>query len=105
MINNRWTRFAVPTFWHYDVLRGLDYFRNAGIGRDPRMDEALALVEKRRHQNGRWPLAQPYEDPADFPMEGPRGTASRWNTLRAMRVLEWFGGPGVSSGINPRAKT
>lgn len=85
-----WTRFAFPTFWHYDVLRGLDCFRSAGVARDERMDEALALVEKRRHQNGRWPLAQPHEDPTDFPMEAGRGKASRWITLRAMRVLEGF---------------
>lgn len=87
VIDNRWTRFSFPTFWHYDVLRGLDYFRSAGIGRDERMDEALALVVKRRHQNGRWPLAQPHEDPADFPMEAGPGKASRWITLRALQVL------------------
>jgi len=90
VIDPAWTRFAFPTLWHYDVLRGLDYLRDAGVPYDPRMSEALALVEKRRHQNGRWPLAQPHEDPADFPMEGGRGTASRWNTLRALRVLERF---------------
>jgi hypothetical protein len=90
VIDSRWTRFAFPTTWHYDVLRGLDYFRNAGVAPDERMAEAVALVEKRRHQNGRWPLAAPHADPVDLDMEGGKGSPSRWNTLRALRVLDWY---------------
>jgi hypothetical protein len=56
VINKRWLRFAFPTFWHYDVLRGLDYLRNAGIKPDSRVSEAIETVIERRHQNGRWPL-------------------------------------------------
>ena len=56
VINKRWLRFSFPTFWHYDVLRGLDYLRNAGIKPDSRVDEAIEVVIERRHQNGRWPL-------------------------------------------------
>jgi len=85
-----WTRFAFPTRWHYDVLWGLDYLWKAGVRADERTDEAVALVAKRRHQNGRWPLARPHEGTVHFDMEGPRGTASRWNTLRALRVLMWY---------------
>jgi hypothetical protein len=87
---SRWTRFSFPTRWHYDVLWGLDYLRKAGVRSDERTDEAVDLVARRRHQNGRWPLAQPHEGKVHFDMEGGRGTASRWNTLRALRVLSWY---------------
>ncbi len=85
-----WSRFSFPTRWHYDVLWGLDYLWKAGVRSDERLNEAVELVAKRRHQNGRWPLARPHEGTVHFDMEGPRGTASRWNTLRALRVLMWY---------------
>jgi hypothetical protein len=85
-----WTRFSFPTRWHYDVLWGLDYLRKAGAGPDERAAEAIDLVAKRQHQNGRWPLAKPHAGTVHFDMEGDRGTASRWNTLRALRVLNWY---------------
>ena len=56
VINKRWCRFSFPTFWHYDVLRGLDYLRNAGAKPDSRVSDAIKIVIERRHQNGRWPL-------------------------------------------------
>jgi hypothetical protein len=89
IINKDWTRFSFPTTWHYDVLRGLDYLRDADV-RDERAAEAISLVIQRRHQNGRWPLHKPHEDPVGLQMEPGRGKASRWNTLRALRVLRWY---------------
>jgi hypothetical protein len=91
VIDRHWTRFSFPTTWHYDVLRGLDYLRSAGVDPDERVAEAVELVEKRRHQNGRWPLhlLHPVRVPRD--MEAEVGKASRWNTLRALRVLDWYG--------------
>ncbi len=91
---SRWTRFSFPTRWHYDVLWGLDYLRKAGVQSDERSDEALDLVARRRHQNGRWPLAEPHEGKVHFDMEGGGGTASRWITLRALRVLSWYSAEG-----------
>jgi hypothetical protein len=90
VIDNRWLRFAFPTFWHYDVLRGLDYLRNAGIKPDPRVREAIEIVIKRRHQNGRWPLNLLQPEYLPVKMETAVGSASRWNTLRALRVLRWY---------------
>lgn len=91
VIDRHWTRFSFPTTWHYDVLRGLDYLRSAGVDPDERVAEAVGLVEKRRHQNGRWPMNRlhPVRVPCD--MEAGVGRASRWNTLRALRVLDWYG--------------
>ena len=90
VIDRKWVRFSFPVTWHYDVLRGLDYLRSARVESDERLSEAVELVAKKQHQNGRWPLQNPHPNPTNLEMEGPSGTASRWNTLRALRVLDWF---------------
>jgi hypothetical protein len=90
VIDKRWLRFSFPTFWHYDVLRGLDYLRNAGIKPDSRVGEAIEAVIEHRHQNGRWPLNLLHPDHIPLEMETAVGRASRWNTLRALRVLRWY---------------
>jgi hypothetical protein len=90
VIDKRWLRFSFPTFWHYDVLRGLDYLRNAGVKPDGRVDEAIEVVIKRRHQNGRWPLNLLHPEDIPLQMETEVGRASRWNALRALRVLRWY---------------
>jgi hypothetical protein len=91
IIDRRWARFAFPTVWHYDILRGLDYLRSAGVEPDERVTEAVGILESRRHHNGRWPMNHVHPDRLGFPIEPETGKASRWNTLRAMRVLEWYG--------------
>ncbi|MFN8547466.1 MAG: hypothetical protein U0527_05715 [Candidatus Eisenbacteria bacterium] len=85
-----WTRFAFPTWWHYDVLRGLDYMRSAGIAPDERVVEAAALVESKQDSSGRWPLEVRYEGRMPLEIDGIQGEPSRWNTLRALRVLRWL---------------
>ena len=90
VIDKRWLRFTFPTHWHYDVLRGLDYLRDAGFKPDSRVDEAIEAVAKRRHQNGRWPLNVLHLERIPLEMETGVGKASRWNTLRALRVLRWY---------------
>jgi hypothetical protein len=93
IINERWTRFAWPVVWYYDVLRALDYFRAAGREPDPRMAEAVALVEQRRDEDGRWPLDGIHPDHLGrlaFDVETEIGKPSRWVTLRALRVLDWY---------------
>jgi hypothetical protein len=90
VIDKRWLRFSFPPSWHYDVLRGLDYLRNAGIKPDSRVAEAIGVVIARRHQNGRWPLNVRHPEYIPLKMETDVGSASRWNTLRALRVLRWY---------------
>ena len=90
VIDKRWLRFSFPTFWHYDVLRGLDYLRNAGIKPDSRVREAIKIVIERRHQNGRWPMNLLHPEYAPLKIEPDVGMASRWNSLRALRVLRWY---------------
>jgi hypothetical protein len=85
-----WTRFAFPTWWHYDVLRGLDYLRSAGVAYDERMGEAIDLVASKCDSNGAWLLEVRY--PGVMPVETDQGEGlpCRWNTLRALRVLNWY---------------
>jgi hypothetical protein len=90
VIKKSWLRFSYPSFWHYDVLRGLDYLRNAGVKPDSRVDEAIEVVMRRRHQNGRWPLNLLHPERIPLQMETEVGRASRWNTLRSLRVLRWY---------------
>jgi len=90
VIDERWLRFSFPTFWHYDVLRGLDYLRNAEVKPDSRVSEAIEVAIKRRHQNGRWPLNLVHPEYIPLEMEAGVGRASRWNTLCALRVLRWY---------------
>ena len=82
--------FAFPYYWHYDVLRALDYFRRSGADPDPRMAEAVAIVRSRRRPDGRWPLDRIHPGRVHFDVESGVGTPSRWNTLRALRVLRWW---------------
>jgi hypothetical protein len=82
------TGLHFPPRWHYDVLRGLDYFRAVNAKYDARLDDALELVAGRRHADGLWRLVKGYPGRVFFEMEEP-GQASRWNTLRALRVLRW----------------
>ena len=84
-----WTQISFPTRWHYDILWGLDYLRRAGVAPDDRMAEAIDLVREKRDEHGRWPLENPHPGPVHFEMEGRAGEPSRWNTLRALRVLRW----------------
>ena len=85
-----WTRFAFPTWWHYDVLRGLEYLRSAGVTPDERVAEASELVASKRDGDGRWPLETRYPGVMPVEIDGGEGRPSRWNTLRALRVLDWY---------------
>lgn len=89
-VNPRWKLFSFPPRWHYDVLRGLEHMRLAREP-DPRCGEGIELVEAKRRRDGRWPLQNHHRGLEHFRMEEGSGKPSRWNTLRAMRVLRWFG--------------
>jgi hypothetical protein len=92
VINPDWARFSFPTHWHYDILRGLDYLRRAGVRPEERLAEAVDLVARKRGQDGRWALENPHVGKVHFDMEEGAGKPSRWNTLRATRVLDWYAG-------------
>jgi hypothetical protein len=85
----RWPAFSWPPRWHYDVLRGLDYFRRTGDAPDARVNEAVALVRDKRQPDGTWLLENTHPGQTPFEFEDGDGQPSRWNTLRALHVLEW----------------
>jgi len=83
------TRFSFPPRWHYDILRALDYFRAVTAPRDQRLAEAIDIVRGGRSDDGRWSLQHSYRGKTYFELE-QKGAPSRWNTLRALRVLKWW---------------
>jgi hypothetical protein len=89
VVNPAWLSFSYPPRWHYDVLRALDYFRLAGDPPDARVDEAVELVRSKRQPDGSWLLENTHPGEVHFTLEDGDGRPSRWNTLRALRVLRW----------------
>lgn len=87
VIDRDWLRPSFPHWYHYDILRALEYLRAAGVPPDERTREALDVIEERRAPDGRWPLERVHEGDSHLDMEAGEGRPSRWNTLRAMRVL------------------
>lgn len=85
-----WLRFSFPVRWQYDVLRALEYFRSAGEAPYPRLGEAIDLLRSRRQPDGSWMLENTHPGAVHFELEDGDGRPSRWNTLRAMRVLRWY---------------
>ena len=101
LIDPAFTLFSFPTGYHYDALRGLDHLRAAAVTPDARVAEAIDLVRSKRDAEGRWPLENPHEVEVvnarlrdlEFDMGEREGRPSRWNTLRALRVLRWAADP------------
>ena len=91
VINPMWSTFHFPPRWHYDVLRGLDHLQDAGAPRDDRATDAVELVRSKRRKDGRWGKGSQYSGRVYFVLE-PGSVSGRWNTLRALRVLNWWEG-------------
>lgn len=90
IVEPEWLSFSFPTWWHYDVLWALDYFRATGDDPDPRLAEAIDLVLSRQQQDGTWLLENTHPGDVHFTVEEGDGRPSRWNTLRALRVRDWY---------------
>jgi hypothetical protein len=88
--NPAFLKFAFPPRYHYDVLRALDYLRDAGVEPDERVGDAVHVVEAKRQADGRWLLDDAHDEALAFPFGESVGEPSRWNTLRALRVLRWY---------------
>lgn len=81
---------AFPPRYHYDILRALDYFRASGAAPDLRMSDAIAIIEQKQQPDDRWLLDRSYNEALTVTTGEVEGQPSRWNTLRALRVLKWF---------------
>lgn len=90
IVKPAWLQFSFPVRWHYDALRALDYFREAGDAPDPRLSEAIDVLRSRQQPDGAWLLENSHPGMVHFALEEGDGRPSRWNTLRALRVLRWF---------------
>ncbi|NUU05844.1 hypothetical protein HNO83_05715 [Leifsonia sp. C5G2] len=90
LIDEGWLAAAFPYYWRYDVLRGLDHLRTAGLPYDERAEEAVEVIARQRGADGRWTLNPPLPGRPAVALETV-GEPSRWNTLRALRVLDWAG--------------
>lgn len=89
VVDPTYLQFSFPTRWYYDVLRALDHFRAAGDAPDPRVEEAIEAVRSKEQRDARWLLENTHPGRVHFPLEDGDGQPSRWNTLRALRVLRW----------------
>src|SRR5215471_13910565 len=90
VVNQAWLRFSFPTRWHYDVLRALEYFRETGAPPDQRVEEAMHVLRSKQQPDGTWLLENTHPGKVHFTLEDGDGRPSRWNTLRALRVLRWY---------------
>jgi hypothetical protein len=90
VVNREWLEFSFPTRWRYDVLRALEYFRSVGDVPDSRMGEAIDLLRSKQQPDGAWLLENTHPGKVHFAMEDGDSRPSQWNTLRALRVLNWY---------------
>ncbi len=95
VVNSAFTRFSFPPRWYYDILRALDYFQECNAEQDERLTDAIEIVLRRRTQDGKWRLQNRHSGKTFFEME-TIGEQSRWNTLRALRILKWWFGHQVT---------
>jgi len=86
----RFLQFSWPPRWQYDVLRALDHLRRGGEAPDGRIAEAVQLVRDKRRPDRTWLLENTHPGEAQFVFEDGDGRPSRWNTLRALRILAWY---------------
>lgn len=89
IIDEKMTRLSYPPRWKYDILRAMDYFRDAGVSYDTRMQDAVDLILSKQRKDGTWPVQAKHAGEVHFDME-KTGGPSRWNTLRVLRVLKHF---------------
>jgi len=85
------TSMPFPPRWKYDFIRALDYFRVCDAPQDERMNDAIELLQKKQKKDGLWPLNSGMSGRKFFELEKV-GQPSRWNTLRALRILNWWNG-------------
>ncbi len=90
VVDPAWLQCSFPVRWQYDILRALDYFRAVGGVPDERLEGAVAVLRARRQADGTWLLENTHPGAVHFELEDGDGRPSRWNTLRALRVLSWY---------------
>ncbi|MFN8444440.1 MAG: hypothetical protein U0175_26890 [Caldilineaceae bacterium] len=90
IIHPHFALMSFPPRWHYDFIRGLDYFARANALYDQRLEDPIALLQSKQHSDGLWSIEYNYSAKVFFNMESVSKKPSRWNTLRALRILRWW---------------
>jgi hypothetical protein len=90
VVNPAWLQLSFPVRWQYDILRALEYFRSVGDMPDSRIREAIDVLRSKQQPDGTWLLEKTHPGKIHFALEDGDGQPSRWNTLRALRVLSWY---------------
>jgi len=88
-VNPRMIKLSFPPRWFYDIIRCLDHSQAKNIKKDERMNDAITLLKDKQTDDGFWKLEYKHPAKVFFDMEKV-GKPSRWNTLRALRVLRWW---------------
>jgi hypothetical protein len=101
VVDSAYLLFSFPPRWHYDVLRALEYFRSVGDEPDTRLDEAIDVLRSKQQPEGGWLLENTHRGAVHFALEDGDARPSRWNTLRALRVLRWYERPGGDTIADP----
>ena len=85
--SSNWWKFGFPVFYITDLLQIVEALVRLGYGNDPRLANALSLVEEKQDQNGRWMLEYDYRGKTwvDF---GTKKQPNKWVTLRALSALK-----------------
>ncbi|MFC2138981.1 hypothetical protein ACFLTE_12500 [Bacteroidota bacterium] len=89
IIKTQFTRFSFPPRWYYDVMKALDYMQEVKAPKDERFQDAIDLLQKKQTKEGLWKLQSKHPGKVFFDMEEV-GKPSRWNTVRALRILKWW---------------
>ena len=88
-IHPSFLKLVYPPRWRYDILRALDYFQSVRYPYDERLQDALDVLKEKQLLDGRWKTQAHHPGEVHFMME-EAGKPSRWNTLRCLRVLEYY---------------
>jgi hypothetical protein len=85
-----WWKFGFPVFYVTDLLQNVEALAGLGCGGDPRLANALSLIQGKKDAQGRWPLEHDYAGKTwgDF---GTKNQPSKWVTCRALKTLKCAG--------------
>lgn len=103
VINQEWLKLHYPLYWHYDILQALVILSRAEKLSDPRVKEALDIIESKKSKQGLWRSEgyfwRPIASTKSISKDGPRKEVVDWGrrgpnemiTLNALRVLRAAG--------------
>lgn len=88
--SQNWWKFGFPVFYVTDILQLVEALVGLGIGRDPRLRNAIQLIIDKQDNQGRWALEYDYAGKTWVDI-GPKKKTNPWVTWRALRVLKAVG--------------